>query len=195
MELLEASLNRIYQKTKNHAVGAVTAFRGDFTKAENKARNKRLLAYLLERGYSVIKVKGSYIEDFGSDTEKEVGEESFFVANHKIEGDDKGQLEKDLAKVGRLYDQDSVLSIPFGKTGYLLGTSKRENAFPDYNQKHKVGKPVFGDAKGEFFSRVKGRKFAFESFSDIEKPMTYNGKWALTLLAKEVKEEIEKNEQ
>ena len=192
--LIEASLNRIYQKTKNHAVGAVTAFRGDKTKAENKSNNKKVLAYLMNAGYSVIKVKGSYLENFGSETQKEVGEESFFVANHKIEGDDDGQLERDLIKLGRLYDQDSILSVPFEKKGYLYGTSKRDDAFPDYSQKVVVGKPVFGDAKGEFFSRVKGRKFAFESANEVGKPMTYNGKWALTLLAKNVAEEIRENE-
>ena len=192
--LAEASLNRIYQKTKNHSVGAVTAFRGDKTKAENKANNKKVMAYLINKNYSVIKVKGSYIENFGSATQKEVGEESLFVANYQIEGDDGGQLENDLIKLGRLYDQDSILSVPFQKKGYLYGTSKRDDSFPDYNQKVVVGKPVFGDSKGEFFSRVKGRKFAFESSNEVEKPMTYNGKWALTLLAKKVAEEIIKNE-
>ena len=194
MELVEASLNRIYQKTKNHAVGAVTAFRGDKTKAENKANNKKVMAYLINKNYSVIKVKGSYWENFQKPTQREVGEESFFVANHEIEGDDGGQLENDLIKLGRLYDQDSILSVPFGEKGYLYGTSKRDDGFPDYNQKVVVGKPVFGDAKGEFFSRVKGRKFAFESANEVGKPMTYNGKWALTLLAKNVAEEIRENE-
>lgn len=194
MELVEASLNRIYQKTKNHAVGAVTAFRGDKTKAENKSNNKKVLAYLMNAGYSVIKVKGSYLENYGSETQKEVGEESFFVANYKIEGDDDGQLERDLIKLGRLYDQDSILSVPFEKKGYLYGTSKRDDAFPDYGQKVVVGKPVFGDAKGEFFSRVKGRKFAFESYEEASKPMTYNGKWAISLYAKEIREELKKLE-
>ena len=192
--LVEASLNRIYQKTKNYAVGAVTAFRGDKTKAENKANNKKVMAYLINKNYSVIKVKGSYWENFQKPTQREVGEESFFVANHEIEGDDGGQLENDLIKLGRLYDQDSILSVQCGEKGYLYGTSKRDDGFPDYNQKVVVGKPVFGDAKGEFFSRVKGRKFAFESANEVGKPMTYNGKWALTLLAKNVAEEIRENE-
>jgi len=152
------------------------------------------MAYLINKNYSVIKVKGSYWENFQKPTQREVGEESFFVANHEIEGDDGGQLENDLIKLGRLYDQDSILSVPFGEKGYLYGTSKRDDGFPDYNQKVVVGKPVFGDAKGEFFSRVKGRKFAFESANEVGKPMTYNGKWALTLLAKNVAEEIRENE-
>lgn len=189
-QLTEASLNRIYQKTKKHAVGAVTAERGGKSKAENKANNKKVLAYLLNKGYSVIKVKGSYLENYQSDDEREVGEESFFVANHEVEGDDKGQLEKDLIKLGRLYDQDSILSVPFGKKGYLYGTSKRSNAFPDYDQKHVVGKPVFGDAKGEFFSRIRGRKFAFESYEIVEEPDTRHGKWAMSLMAVEVQNGI-----
>lgn len=188
--LVEASLNRIYQKTQKHAVGAVTAERGGKTKAENKANNKKVLAYLLNKGYSVIKVKGSYLENYQSDDEREVGEESFFVANHEVEGDDGGQLEKDLIKLGRLYDQDSILSVPFGKKGYLYGTSKRSNAFPDYDQKHVVGKPVFGDAKGEFFSRIRGRKFAFESYEIVEEPDTRHGKWAMSLMAVEVQNGI-----
>ena len=193
--LIEASLNRIYQKTKNHAVGAVTAFRGDKTKAENKANNKKVLAYLMNAGYSVIKVKGSYWENFQKPTQREVGEESFFVANYKIEGDDGGQLENDLIKLGRLYDQDSILSVPFGEKGYLYGTSKRDDGFPDYNQKVVVGKPVFGDAKGEFFSRVKGRKFAFESANEVDIPNTRHGKWAMSLYAVEVKDAINKLEE
>lgn len=194
MNLVEASLNRIYEKTKNYAVGAVTAYRGDKGKQLNKADNKKLLAYLLTRGYSVIKVKGSYWENFQTPTQREVGEESFFVANHNVEGDDGGQLEKDLIKLGRLYDQDSILSVQYNQPGVLIGTSKREDAFPDYNQKHVVGKPIFGDAKGQFFSRVRGRKFAFESANDAERPMTYNGKWAMALFAKEVKEKIDEIE-
>jgi len=185
--LLEASLTRIYQKTQKYAVGAVTAERGGRSRAENKANNKKVLAYLLDKGYSVIKVKGSYMENFGSEDEREVGEESFFVANHKVDGDDGGELERDLIKLGRLYDQDSILSVPFGKKGYLYGTSKRSNAFPDYNQKHVVGKPVFGDAKGQFFSRVRGRKFAVEAAEELEVPNTRNGKWAMSLMAVEVR--------
>jgi hypothetical protein len=188
----EASLNNIYKKTQNYATGAITAFRNEFTRSENQQRNKKLLAYLLDRGYSVIKVKGSYIEDYGSDTQKEVGEESFFVANHKIQGDDNAQLESDLVKLGQVYDQDSILSIRHGKTGELVGTSERDNAFPGMGQRHTVGKPVFGDAQGEFFSRVKGRKFAFESAEEIECPAGFFGKWSLNAVSNEVKEEIEK---
>jgi len=134
------------------------------------------------------------LKTLSSDTQREVGEESFFVANYKIEGDDGGQLERDLIKLGRLYDQDSILSVPFEQKGYLYGTSKREDGFPDYNKKVVVGKPVFGDAKGEFFSRVKGRKFAFESYEEASMPMTYNGKWAVSLYAKEIREELKKLE-
>ena len=53
-----------------------------------------------------------------------------------------------------------------------------------------MGKPVFGDAKGEFFSRVRGRKFAFESYEIVEEPDTRHGKWAMSLMAVEVQNGI-----
>lgn len=188
----EASLTNIYKKTKDFSTGAITAFRKEFTRAENQDRNRKLLAYLLDSGYSVVKVKGSYIEDYGSDTEREVGEESFFVANHRIQGDDNGQLEGILIKLGQLYDQDSILSVRHNRPGVLIGTSDRENAYPGLGKQVTVGKPTFGDAQGEFFSRVKGRQFSFESAEDVTKPSGFMGNWALKAVSKEVKQDLDR---
>lgn len=171
--LEESSLSRIWSKTKNHSCGTITSYRGDRTKAENKKTNKEMLTYLMGKGYSVTKIKGSYIENFGSENEKEVGEASFFVCNQKVDGDDGGKLQKDLAALGRKYDQDSVLIIPHGGKGaFLLGTSKRDDGFPAYNQKEVVGKGKFGKAAGQFLSRIRGREFAFE---EVEAMQTING--------------------
>lgn len=184
-QLDESSLSRIYDKTKKYACGAITAFRGENSRAENRNLNKQLLSVLLNKGFSVTKVKGSYIENFNTDSAREVGEESFFVCNYKVEGDDGGELERELVRLGRLYDQDSILSIPFGKAGELIGTSQRSNSFPDYGKRFRVGMPKFGKAMGEFFSRVNGRQFAFESIEEIELPGTINGKWAMKKMARE----------
>ena len=173
LDLQESSLTRIWDKTQKHSCGTFTTFRADRTRQENLANNREAERYLVGRGYSVTKIKGSYIENFKSDNAKEVGEASFFIANHKVNGDDGGELKKDLVALGRKYDQDSVLIIPFGGEGaYLFGTSKRGNGFPPYNQKEVVGKGGYGDAAGEFFSRIRGRKFAFE---DVQTPQTING--------------------
>lgn len=181
----ESSLSRIQDKMSKHSAGAITAFRGDLTRKENKERNKELLSALKTKGYSVTKVKGSYIEQFGTKDAKEVGEESWFVVDDKIDGDDNGKLEKDLIALGKKYDQDSILTIRDGK-GFLIGTSKRDNAFPSFGKKEPVGKGKFGKVSGEFFSRIRGRQFAFESTD----PLTINGKWALKKMGERVWSEI-----
>jgi hypothetical protein len=119
---------------------------------------------------------------------KEVVEPSFFVCNHKVDGPDGGELEKDLFKMGVKTDQDSVLIVPAGgKSAYLLGTSKREDGFPPYRQKEVVGSGRYGRAAGEFLSRIRGRAFAFE---EIEGPSTRNGKWGHAALAKRIDAEF-----
>jgi hypothetical protein len=144
--ILESSLSRIWPNTQKYSCGTITAFRGDKTYSQNIQNNKKIVAYLLSKGYSVTSVTGTYIENFKDAKQKEeearliaagekvdslperpVSERSFFVANQNVEGDDNGQLEKDLFDLGKLFDQDSVLIIPFGgKDAYLLGTSRRE---------------------------------------------------------------------
>lgn len=189
--LTESSLSRIKSKLDDHACGTITAFRGSNTKKENMAKNKKLVAWLMSKGYSVTPIKGSYIENFKTKDQQEVGESSYFVCNHKVDGDDGGRLEKDLRKVGEMYDQDSILSIPYGKDAVLIGTSKRENSFPGYGKTMKVGKPKFGKTSGEFFSRVNGRVFAFESIDDdLEFPDTINGIRAMKTLAEEVESSL-----
>lgn len=177
----ESSLSRIKSKVDDYSCGAITAFRNEYTHAQNKERNKELFAALKVKGYSITKVKGSYIENFNSPDAKEVGEETWFVCNDKVEGDDKGQLEKDLKKLGEKYDQDSILSIRNAKAS-LIGTSHRDNAFPSYNQTVAVGTGKYGKKSGEFFSRVKGREFAFEELE----PSTIMGKMGLKLIGEEV---------
>jgi len=185
LELIdESSLSRLWRKTQDHTCGSISGYRDENTRAENKANNKVILNYLQGKGYSVTSVQGSYIENFGTDSAKEVKEPSFFVCNDKVEGDDGGQLERDLIKMGRKTDQDSILVIPHGGKGaYLVGTSRRDEAFPSYGQKEVVGSGRFGRAAGEFLSRIRGRKFAFE---EIDRPGTRNGKWAQSLLVKRI---------
>lgn len=188
--LVESSLSRIHSKIEKHSAGAITAYRGEFTKKENQERNKKLLSYLTSSGYSVTSVKGSYIENHGSSDQREVGEHSYFVVNHKVDGDDGGKLEADLIKLGRLFDQDSILSVRNKGEASLIGTSRRDNAYPSYGQRIKVGKGKFGGAVGAFFSRINGRKFTFESLSEVPEPSTINGIRAREILFNEVVKEL-----
>lgn len=188
--LVESSLSRIYQKTKDFDAGAISGFRREFTRSQNMSRNKEILAYLLNANYSVTKVMGSYIENHGSANAREVGEESFFV----VDQEKTGRLKDDLIKLGRMYDQDSILWVHRGSSGVLIGTSKRDDSFPGYNVTKTAGKANFGDAVGPFFSRIRGRVFAFESVESIAEmkvPGTINGKWAMSIMAKELHEKME----
>ena len=179
MDMNESSLSRIWRHTQDHTTGAITTFRDDRSKQENKKNNRELKGYLRNKGYGVTSVDGNYIENYGTVNAKEVTEPSFFVVDLK----DTGNLEKDLRMLGAKYDQDSVLIVPKGGKGaYLIGTSNREDAFPSKNKKEVVGNSKMGKVAGEFLSRIRGREFAFEN------AMSYNERWADAILASKVEE-------
>lgn len=172
----ESSLSRIHQKSQDIA-GTITAYRGDFTKRENQQRNRSLLAKLMTAGYSVTSVKGSYIENYGSNEEKEVSEHSYFISPRTDAQRDS--LVGDLLRLGAEFDQDSVLIIRDGK-GTLIGTSRRDNAWPEFGKSEPVGGFKGGKA-AEFLSRVGNRPYVFE---EVEYPRTINGIRGLMALAK-----------
>lgn len=154
----ESGLSRLWRKYKEHDSGTISAFRGEYTKTENMERSRKLSTTLVGAGYSVTSVDGTYIENYGSDHERKVKEKSFIV----FDRNNTGKLKKDLMKLGEIYDQDSITfnSVADGNY-YLIGTSKRSDAYPKYHTEVKLGKPMFGKG-GEFHSTVKGRPFVFE---------------------------------
>jgi len=180
----ESSLSRVWEHMEKHDTGTITAFRSasecnqgePFSKSDNKKRNKSLQAKLNSLRYGVTKVKGSYIEDYDTPQAKEVGEDVFFV----VDLDDKGNLEKDLKKLGEEFEQDSILFVPKGgDESRLVGTNKCPNGYPGYGKvvsyKHRnIGK------SGEFFTRVKGRPFMFGECADPNayRPEGMMGRWA-----------------
>lgn len=182
----ESSLSRLKSKIDSFATGAITAYRGEFNKKQNQQRNKKLLALLMRKDYQVTTVKGSYIEDYGTDTAKEVGETSFFVVNPK-DGDDGGKLEKDLINLGKDFDQDSILSIQYKKSAVLIGTNNSE--FPSMGKRVAVGSAGYGKS-GEFFSRINGRAFNFSENEHIA-PTTINGKLAMRCIAEQRWEDLD----
>jgi len=162
--LSESGLSRLYNQSKQFDYGTITAFRSardcntgvPYTKAENKARNRQLLNKLLAKGYSVTKIKGSYIENYGSSDEREVGENSFIVFDIKK----TGKLKKDLLALGEEFEQDSIIYSDASGKAALIGTNKCPNGYPGYHKSVSQGVGIFGKT-GEFMSRVKGRPFVF----------------------------------
>ena len=155
--VLESGLSRIYKHISNHESGSITAYRGNYSNADNKKRNQILRARLLKKGYDLTVIDGIYVEDFGTADAKKVKEKVFFVVDSK----DKGNLKKDLIELGQDPldvddNQDSVLFIPKGgNKSILIGTSKKPDAFLGFKKELPFSKRSLGD-EGEFFSKVSG---------------------------------------
>lgn len=226
--ILESSLSRIRDKIMNYSCGAISAFRGNKTYSENMENHKKLQAYLQSKNYSITLVQGTYVENYYSKVqgqidlvkraagqavelpknERHVSEKSFFVCNQNIKGDDGGKLKNDLIKLGKHFDQDSVLIVPVGgEHAYLYGTSDRNEAYPGMDIEKDVGKGRFGKTATEFLSKIGGRPFSFEGkeedlydpegefkvYEDVLQPDTINGKWAQSVLLKEIKNALGEN--
>jgi len=192
--LTESSLSRLWKHMKEHDAGTITAYRDKefddsgnivktYTKKDNKARNKLLFAKLNK--YGVTSVKGAYIENYGSSEAKEVGEAVYFVVDLK----DTGKLEKDLRKLGTMFNQDSILFIPKGENkGFLWGTKNDEYssklAYPNFNKSVNLSNVVWGK-EGEFMTKVRGRPFLFtEELTEMKVPKGFFTNWGMYLLSK-----------
>lgn len=175
-----SSLSRVYSHMLEHDTAILTSFRGDRETKENYESNRILKARLMERGYGVTTVKGSYIENFEQPAAMEVAEESFFVVNLP---DDPG-FETMMFALSEEYGQDSFLFIPIGTEGaYLFGTSET-NKFPPYGKKHMVGDLKMGK-EDQFMTRVKNRPLTFKEDLDTYAKLSRNSKWSVKKLAEQ----------
>ena len=189
--ITESSLTRVWQHMSKHDCATLSAFRyapdcgtGEkYTLKQNIQRNASLLSKIQSSGrYSVTAIKGSYIENFGSEDAREVDENTFFVAD--IE--DKGNLLETIKKLGEEFEQDSVLFIPKGgEYAELHGTNHCPSGYPGYGKIERFSKRELG-VSGPFFSKVNNRPFRFipeivmnENFG----PNDYHGKWACYVAA------------
>jgi hypothetical protein len=172
--LNESSLTRIHSHIMKHDCAVITAFRNKLINcmsedngdklniSDNKMRNKRLKSALLSLGYGVTSVKGTYIENYMSDNQVEVKEDSYFVVNLTDDPDFISHIKK----LGEMFCQDSVMIVEQGgDNNYLFGTNKSD--FPGYGEKIELGyfKPGI---ESEFMTKVSGRPFALESFGDLQ---------------------------
>lgn len=153
--IIESSLSRTLTFLKNYDCCTISAFRPR-TKAQNKLASSKLGAELkTNKGYTYFLVDGSWVNNFGQENAKESKELTYFVVNGNF---DKTFFE-DMKKLGEKFDQDSIMCYPLGKNPYLLGTSKRENAYPKYNQKVQLGKIIFGK-EARSMTKVNNRPFS-----------------------------------
>ena len=157
MDINETSLTRVWQHASSDRPFAIlTAFRGEYTKAENIARNKTLAASIRNDGFGFCYLDGFWVENQGTDQEVHVSEDIMFVIGD--EHTDSRFLNK-MIQYGKKFDQDGVLVKP-------------RNGTHIYDQH---GDKIFtiGELKpnkaGEMYSRLRGspdRTFVFESEHD-----------------------------
>lgn len=173
--LNESTLNRIHTHVMEHDCSVITAFRNSFVNCldddndeerlnirTNKNINKTLKATLLSLGYGVTEVKGTYIENYLSDNEIKVKEDSYFVVNLK---DDLNFVDN-IIKMGEILCQDSVLIIKQGgNDNYLVGTNKSD--FPGHGEIVNLGKLKAG-VESQFMTKVGGRPFTLETFGNLQ---------------------------
>lgn len=198
--LNESSLSRIWRKFKECDSGTISAFKGYRTHKENMEKHRELMGKLLGAGMSVIKIQGTYIENYKTPYAKEVHELSLVVFDHKK----TGKLKDILIKLGREFEQDSITYCNASTGDYYLigcldntkikdeeGNVVEVPSYPKKGVEIKLGKPMFGES-GEFFSKVKGRPFVFKETEESEfgnylvlELFQNNTKWVLTKMAKE----------
>ena len=195
-KLNESSLSRLWSHNEKYDCGAMTAFRNsrdcgegaEYTKKENRQRNRKLSAQLRSLGYGVTKVHGKYPEG-GRDGK----EESFFIVDLK----DTGNLERDLMKLGEEYEQDSILFIPKGSIqgddkAYLMGTNHCPKNDIKYHEKFTFNKGRLGYDSPIYTTFVSGRPFIFEEVGlDLGFPNSGFGVWAMHLVSKKPWQELD----
>jgi hypothetical protein len=163
LNINESSLSKIWRKYQECDSGTISACRDENTPAQNSARTAKLKAALMGMGYSVTKINGVYIENYGTSKAKKVREVSFIV----FDQNQTGALEQALRHLGAIYNQDSITYNSVKENAYyLIGTSRRPSSYPGYGKKVRLGKPMFGQS-GEFHSTVNGRPFVFNECTSV----------------------------
>ena len=156
----ESNWGRILQHIDNGCM-MISACRGERSEEENAKKTDELAEDIRSENLGYIRILGGYIENKGTEDEKEVTEESFFVPKPKdMSDEDFFNIAIDLCKK---YNQDSVLiSLPnYTEFGYY---DKSGNF--DFSPGEKF---IANDKEiGEYFSALvggsrAGKKFAFST--------------------------------
>ena len=158
--LNEISLNSIHQFSMTRNIGMISAFRKAYELEENLERTKLLQEKLeVSNLATYIKLKGFYIGWYVPTGEKAPPYKISFLLTG-LDKDDGGCLKGLLKKLGREFNQDSILFKTFDKEeAVLIGTNdKDENekpTWPSMNSLASAGR--FHPLKmGEFHTLMQG---------------------------------------
>lgn len=151
--LTETNLSRVWDHVNsNKTLAIMTAHRNEYTKQENKVRNKELANLVREAGYGFFWLNGYWIENQGKDNEVKVVEQSLFIIGN--ENDDK-KLFALIQKWIKKYNQDAaVVKKSQDKNAFLI--------FQDGEMKP-IGRLAPGKVAQAYSKLKNGRTFVFES--------------------------------
>lgn len=143
-ELTEASLGRVFQHVSGDTSFAViSAFRGNLSPAENNKRHKSLKTEVRKRSLGFFELKGvGQEEDGGESIEK-----TLMIPQIVL---------KTAIQLSKKFDQFAML--------YKGDETKHKVAMIEMDSEQMTLLGVFKPQKmGQFYSRVKGKPFVFES--------------------------------
>jgi len=167
----ESSLSRLLKHNQDRSVGMISAFRYGNSKKENLSLSKKLGSDIRQAGYGYSTVEGTYLETQDDGSVVKQKEKSFFVIGP--DSDDGGKFKGVLKKLGKKYDQDSIIYKPFdSENALLIGTTSRSGAYVSKDQEMDIGK-FRPQRAGEMYTRMKGQTFTFESVYSVHYPNVY----------------------
>lgn len=180
----ESSLNRIFQKHYNDGFIIITSWRGEKSIEQNNKDFNELKRIVKEHKFSFIPIFGGFIENIGTEDEREVREPSLLVTNHEIGSNKARQNDKELFNLGielcNKYNQDVFLFKPIGEdlTSYYIDKNG-EVDMTFYNKTiNDLTKIYFTDLSKNVFSGIKdktSKRFTFtESIYINNSPIDLN---------------------
>lgn len=164
----------------------VSACRNENSVEQNNAKTNELKEMLKKTKFSFKQVYGGFIENKGTNNEKEVYEKSFIIYNFKQNGEKikKDELLTLAMKICRKYGQDSILYSEKGdRPRYYTKTGQIDSSFSR--------KFVFNDKEREFFTDMKkssnNKRFTFNLEQTPDNKVNEMKKKAKTAVYKPVK--------
>lgn len=159
---LEHGPARLFSKYKNCDYGTISAYCSGKTMEENQENSAKLKAILIGAEFSVTAVDGTFLEKCSSPDVREIKKHFFLVFDYK----NKGSLKELLTKLGEIYDQDCISYRSAADGVYcLIGTAKREMAYPGYQNVMILDTPLF-NGDGRFNAAIQGSPFVFDAVSE-----------------------------
>lgn len=165
-EMLNYSLTRSLHWLNNRNCAILTAWRGNYSKAENSNRNQELQNSLRSLGYGVIRVKGCYAE-----VGKPIGKENSFLV---FDLEDTPDFKEKIYEQSERYEQDCFLYKSLDEeVAYLIGTN-------DHFGKGKIitaGTLRINSNNSENFSEVASGRVSFEKVTHTENEKQLDTDW------------------